>query len=139
MKSENNIYPTSVLTSMRLLRRINLTLSFTQNVTLSASIPLTGSSLELHGTPSTIQLRRLKLSLATVAEPRSHSEEVLSSARSLHRCPQTKEGVMFDGALPQMLAGLLVRQSEDESVFLFAPSFIVLLDNDESEFLLFKI
>ena len=60
----------------------------------------------------------LELCLARVPEPGSHSEEVLPCIWALSGGPQPEEGVVFDGALPQMLARFLVPQPENESVLL---------------------
>jgi len=48
--------------------------------------------------------------LIPVTEPGTHTEEVLSCWRSLHRCSQTKKSMMFNCTLPQMLACLLIMQ-----------------------------
>lgn len=45
---------------------------------------------------------------------------------------------MLDGTFPQVLARLLVVQSKDERVFLLLALFVV-LDYDQSEFLLLKV
>lgn len=45
---------------------------------------------------------------------------------------------MFNGAFPQVLASLLVPQSEHEGVFLFLP-LIIVLNNDQGELLLLEV
>lgn len=45
---------------------------------------------------------------------------------------------MLDGALPEMLARLLIVQPEDECVLLLL-SILIVLDDDQSELLLLKV
>ena len=50
-----------------------------------------------------------------VAEARAHAEEVLARARRLGGGLQPEEGVMLDGALPQVLCRLLVVKPADDT------------------------
>jgi hypothetical protein len=113
-------------------------LSLSQHVTLPPSVPLTGPPLQLDAPPRLVVVRALVLRPARIPEPRAHPEEVLSGGGSLDRGSQPEEGVVLDGALPQVLARFLVVQTEDERVLLFA-ALVVVLDDDQGEFLLLEV
>lgn len=97
---------------------------------LSPRVSLTGSPLKLNSASRPIELRGLELRLAAIPEPRSHSEKVLPSVGAFYRSPQPEEGMVLNGTLPQMFAGLFVDQSEHKRVFLLAPTLVVLLHDD---------
>jgi len=81
----------------------------------------------LHGSPGPTLLGGLELGATGIPEARAHAEEVLTGGGTLYGRPQPEEGVVLHGALPQVLAGLLVVQPEDKRVLLL-PAFVVVLD-----------
>ena len=53
-----------------------------------------------------------------VAEAGAHAEEALAGVGALDGALEAEEGVVLDGALPQVLARPLVDHAEDERVLL---------------------
>lgn len=121
-----------------LLVGIDLLLAVSQHVRLTSGETLRGPPLELDRPPGSVLLRCLELCLARVSEAGAHPKKVLPRRRALDGSAQPKEGVMLDGALPQVLAGFLVVQPKDERVLLLA-AVVVVFDHHQGELLLFEI
>jgi len=92
----------------------------------------------LHGSPGPTLLGGLELGATGIPEARAHAEEVLTGGGTLYGRPQPEEGVVLHGALPQVLAGLLVVQPEDKRVLLL-PALVVVFDYNECQFLFLEI
>ena len=107
---------------------------------LAPRVPLTRLALELDrpAAPRARDERVLELCAAAVAEPRAHPEEVLPGVVALDGRAEAEEGVVLDGALPEVLARLLVAQPEEEGVLLLV-ALVVVLDHHQGELLLLEV
>ena len=81
----------------------------------------------------------MELGPARVPEAGAHPEKVLSGVGPFGGCTQAEESVVFDGALPQVFARLLVPKSEYESVFLLEAAVLVVLNHHQGQLLLLEV
>lgn len=95
------------LTGLDLHGAVSL-LPLAEDVRLTASVTLTGTTLELDAATGSVGLRRLVFGASAVAETRAHAEEVLARVVSLDGSFQPEEGMVFHGTLPQVFGRLLV-------------------------------
>jgi len=75
---------------------------------LTPRVALTRPPLKLHAASTSAGDGGLELGLAAVPEAGAHPEKILARRVALDWGPEAEEGVVLDGALPQVLASFLV-------------------------------